>query len=85
MVRLRYAATETNSVNTNGLCTALYFESAVSRAEISEALWYVRSHRAEFPDVPLPIQHVRDFNFLERATALSTQAGWCRYECYGFC
>ncbi len=84
MVRPAYAATETNSQNTDGFCTALYFESACCREEIEEALRYVRSHRAEFRDAPLVVD-AGDFDHLERATALSVKAGWTRYECYGSC
>lgn len=84
MVRLAYASLETNSENRDGFCTVLYYESAASREDIAEGLRYVRSHSAEFPDAP-GVVCADDFDYKERPTALSVQAGWCRYECYGDC
>lgn len=95
MARLMYASIETNSenraliqkyhsFNRDGFCTVLYFEGTASKEEIAAGLRYVRSHRAEFQDAP-EVAGADDFDYKERATALSTKAGWCRYECYGSC
>ena len=85
MPNLKYVSVEANSENTDGICTVLYFDDAANREEIEKCLQYVKEHRSKFTDAPLVVAVDEYFDYKERATALSTQACWRRYECYGSC
>lgn len=86
MPRFNYVANETNSENTDGICTVLYFDEPASREEIQASLRHVQKNRRDFPDAPLVSDPDDEFfDYKERATPLSAKAGWHRYECYGSC
>jgi hypothetical protein len=87
MAFLLYAANETNRHNTDGVCSALYFDAGtvVTRELVEEALNFVRANRQSFQDLPLPVTVDDDLDFEVWSTPLSEQAGWVRVVCNGGC
>ena len=81
-----YIANETNSENTDGICTVIYSSKSLSCAEIKEVLAYAASNRSKFRDAPLLVNGADEFfSFKERETPVSKAAAYHRYECYGSC
>ena len=86
-MRLFYAANETNSNNTDGCCTALYFSEPsrpVTAEEVYEALQHVNANRSLYPALPLPAS-AEDFDFEPYETPVSKAAGLLRVEANGDC
>ena len=81
-----YIANETNSENTDGICTVIYSSKSLSGEEVKEALAYAATHRSEFRDAPLLVNGADEFfSFKERETPVSKAGNYHRYECYGSC
>lgn len=79
-----YATNETNSENTSGFCTVLYFAERVDRAAVQAGLRYVAANRSRFRNAPLVTNPDDEcFSFRELSTPVSERAGLFRYECYG--
>lgn len=86
-MRLFYAANETNSNNTDGCCTALYFSDPsrpVTAEEVYEVLLHVQTNRSLYPALPLPAS-ADDFDFELIETPISKAAGLLRVEVNGDC
>jgi hypothetical protein len=87
-MRLLYAANETNSNNTDGCCTALYFSEPsrpVTEAEVVEALQHVLANRSLYPALPLPTLVDEYLSFETNETPVSRAAGQLRVEASGSC
>jgi hypothetical protein len=79
-----YATNETNSENTDGVCTVLYFTEKVDRATVQEWLRHVAANRSKFRSASLVTNPDDEyFGYQELPTVVSDRAGLFRYECYG--
>lgn len=85
---LVYATNETNSANTDGVCTVLYFCDEADRDTIKEALRYILESQ-RFPNAALVADPDDEdeslFDYQELPTPVSKLAKLYRYECYGSC